>query len=106
MVQTRRQGPTGYRPFSSMRVDACRAVKDFLVGRAVPEKFSNTIIVLILKVNKTELLSQIFLIILCNILYKIASKVMANRLKIILPFIISEEQSAFVPGQLITQNVL
>lgn len=43
---------------------------------------------------------------LCNVVYKNFAKVLSNRLKIILPDIIDENQSAFMPNRSIIDNVL
>ena len=43
---------------------------------------------------------------LCNVSYKIISKILTNRLKPILSSIISENQTVFIPDRLITDNVL
>jgi hypothetical protein len=63
-----------------------------------------TFIVLIPKVANLEELGQLRPISLCNVIFKIASKVAANRLKVCLTEIIAEEQSTFVLGRLVTNN--
>lgn len=79
---------------------------NFLDGGLMPEGWNETNITLIPKVKFPGQAKDRRPISLCNVLYKIVSKALANRLKTILPDIISPAQSAFVPGRLISDNTL
>ena len=74
-------------------------------GRA-PPRFHDTHIVLIPKIKNPEKVSDFRPISLCNVAYKVASKAVVNRMKVVLQDIISENQSAFVAECLIIDNVL
>ena len=83
-----------------------KTVLDFLNHGISPPNFNESHIVLIPKVKEPKRIIEYRLINLCNVVYKITSKAIENRITKVLPSIISEAQNAFVHSRLITNNVL
>ncbi|XP_074299040.1 uncharacterized protein LOC141630054 [Silene latifolia] len=82
------------------------ALLRFLNSGVMLKEWNNTHIVLIPKVDKPEMISQYRPIGLCNVIYRLASKCLANRLKLVISSIVSDSQQAFVPSQLMSDGCL
>ncbi|XP_060970043.1 uncharacterized protein LOC115713657 [Cannabis sativa] len=105
-------GPDGMTPgfyqkyWDVVGVDVISQVVDFFETCSFPAALNQTNIVLIPKKKHVTTMSDLTPISLCNVAYKVVSKVLANRLKIVLPNVISENQSAFISGRLISDNIM
>lgn len=105
-------GPDGF-PSEFFRT-ACSVVgRDFTVAVQsvfrygfLPKGVNSTILALVSKKTDSMEMKDYRPIACCNVLYKMVSKILANRLKRVLPKIILENQSAFIQGCLLMENVL
>ncbi|XP_048620311.1 uncharacterized protein LOC106408459 [Brassica napus] len=89
-----------------VKEDLTLMVNKFLFEGVMASGLNDTNICLIPKVTKPNAMAQFRPISLCNVSYKIISKVLCQRLKKVLPGLISETQSSFVAGRQISDNVM
>lgn len=83
-----------------------REVKEAFTSQKVPEYLNQTLISLIPKQLGPETVSHYRPISLCNTVYKVISKIIVQRLRSLLPSLISPMQTAFLEGMRATDNVV
>lgn len=85
--------------------DISKMVKVFIESGELQEGMNDTLLTLIPKISNPETVGHLRPISLCNVGYKIITKVISNRLKDLMNIIIGPEQSSFVPKRQITDNI-
>jgi hypothetical protein len=87
-------------------MDLLEVVKESLQNKQMLRALNCTLLTLIPKKEGVDNLDSFRPIALCNVVYKIITKLIVDRLKICLPVVISEEQGGFVAGKKILDGIV
>ncbi|PKU86740.1 Putative ribonuclease H protein [Dendrobium catenatum] len=105
-------GPDGYNFFfykSAWHIIApvvCRAVKSFFYKCYMPNGVKATALAIVPKFKNATDISDYRPIALCNVFYKIITKVLAERMKPLMCLIVKDNQAGFVKSRVSTDNIL
>lgn len=86
--------------------DVIKLVKECVQTRSWKRNLNDINVVLIPKKKCPTKITELRPISFCNVLAKVITKVIANRMKDMLDTIISENQSTFIPGRLVSDNMM
>ncbi|GAU50883.1 hypothetical protein TSUD_411120 [Trifolium subterraneum] len=99
-------GPDGFGAFffqtywEILKDDVSNAMLEFFSTNRIMPNFNSNTVVLIPKVQDADTIGQYRSISMANFKFKIISKILADRLALSLPNIISQEQRGFIKGKL------
>ena len=98
-------GPDGFsfefyrKHWTTIVEDVFQVVRDFFVNGHFPRGCNSSFIALIPKIQYAKFVKDFRPISLIRSVYKIIAKILANRLCLVLPYLISDVQSAFVSNR-------
>ncbi|XP_021979830.1 uncharacterized protein LOC110875946 [Helianthus annuus] len=105
-------GPDGYtsaffkNSWDIVGDEVTKAVLDFFDNGKMLQQINHTIIALVPKNPSPNSVTDYRPISCCNVIYKCISKILTDRIKGSLDYLVDINQSAFVPGRKITDNIL
>ncbi|KAJ0935111.1 putative RNA-directed DNA polymerase [Helianthus annuus] len=105
-------GPDGYtsaffkNSWEIVGDEVTKAILEFSNNGKLLQQINHTIIALVPKVANPNSVSDYQPISCCNVLYKCISKIITERIKGSLDFLVNISQFAFVPGRKISDNIL
>lgn len=112
LPKNKSSGPDGYSAefftncWTIVGAEVSSAVAEFFSSGTLLKQWNATSLVLIPKTHNASKVSDFRPISCLNTVYKVISKLLASRLQSLLPSMISHEQSAFLSGRLLSENVL
>ncbi|XP_071704795.1 uncharacterized protein [Rutidosis leptorrhynchoides] len=86
--------------------DVTRAVLDYFNNGRLLKQINHTVITLLPKVKTPDKVTDYRPISCCNVIYKCISKIITNRIKLSLDEVVGCNQSAFILGRTISDNIL
>ncbi|XP_056695450.1 uncharacterized protein [Spinacia oleracea] len=100
--------PAGFyqRNWEWVKQDVIKAVSSTLHSGNILREFNMTNIALIPKCENPDSVTKYRPISLCNVIYKIVSKCITNRLRMVIGDLVGPYQNAFIPGRAISDNIL
>lgn len=105
-------GPDGYQPvfyqqcWETVGESVSKFVMEFFESGVLPKSTNDVLLVLLAKVAKPERITQFRPVSLCNVLFKIITKMMVIRLKNVISKLIGPAQASFIPGRLSFDNIV
>jgi len=82
------------------------AISSFFASGILLKKVNATILTLVPKKPNPSVMGEFRPIACCNVIYKCINKILSNRILLILDDLVGKNQSAFIPGRNIYENVI